>query len=64
KRFGFDSPFCDWCFPSHEIVMAARKKASQVCRQCLAETFREILVKGLAANVRQEIGNRCLLVNM
>src|ERR1017187_5233818 len=62
KRFGLDSTFCDWCFSSHEIVKAARKKASKVCWQCLAETFRETLVKKFAANVMQEVGNRCLLV--
>ena len=62
KRFGLDSTFCDGCFSSHEIVKAARKKASKVCWQCLAETFRESLVKELAADVMQEVGNRCLLV--
>jgi hypothetical protein len=62
KRFGLDSTFCDWRFSSHEIVKAARKKASKVCWQCLAETFRETLVKEHAANVMQEVGNRCLFV--
>jgi hypothetical protein len=62
KRFGLDSTFCDWCFSSHEIVKAARKKASKVCWQCLAETFRETLVKELATNIMQEVGNRRLFV--
>jgi hypothetical protein len=58
KCFGFDSTFCDWCRLSHEIVKAARKKASKVCWQCFAETFRETRFKELAANVMQKIGNR------
>jgi hypothetical protein len=61
KRFGLDSTFWDWCFSSHEIVKTARKKASKVCWQSLTETFRENPVKELAANIMQEIGNRCLL---
>jgi len=61
KRFGLDSTFCDWCFSSHEIVKAARKKVSKVCWQCLAEIFCETQVKGLATNVMQEVGNRCLV---
>jgi hypothetical protein len=62
NRFGLGSSFWDWCFSSHEIVMAARKKANKVCWQCLAETFRETRVKELAVNIMQEIGNRCSFV--
>ena len=45
-------------------MKATRKKASKVCWQCLAETFRETLVKELAANAMQEAGNRCLYIYM
>jgi hypothetical protein len=39
-------------------VKAARKKASKVCWQCFAETFRKTPFKELAANVMQDVGKR------